>query len=35
MEVLKPIEPLDRIEIVDVLRGFALLGIIFHNMLFF
>jgi len=30
-----PIDPGKRIEVLDILRGFALLGIIFHNMLFF
>ncbi|MFH2107424.1 MAG: DUF418 domain-containing protein [Chrysiogenia bacterium] len=35
METLKPIEPKKRIEILDILRGFALLGIIFNNMLYF
>ncbi|MBN2345821.1 MAG: DUF418 domain-containing protein [Candidatus Aminicenantes bacterium] len=30
-----PVEPEQRIEILDLLRGFALLGIIFYNMLFF
>jgi len=30
-----PIEPKQRIEILDILRGFALLGIIFNNMLYF
>lgn len=31
----QPIEPTQRIEILDILRGFALLGIIFINMGFF
>lgn len=31
----QPIEPKQRIEILDILRGFALLGIIFMNMGFF
>lgn len=31
----RPIEPKQRIEILDILRGFALLGIIFMNMAFF
>lgn len=31
----QPIEPKQRIEILDILRGFALLGIIFMNMAFF
>jgi len=35
MKTLAPIEPKQRIEILDVLRGFALLGIIFNNMLYF
>jgi len=35
MTTLKPIEPEQRIEIFDILRGFALLGIIFNNMLYF
>ncbi|MCD4692741.1 MAG: DUF418 domain-containing protein, partial [Calditrichales bacterium] len=35
MTTLKPIEPKQRIEILDILRGFALLGIIFNNMLYF
>ena len=33
MTTLKPIEPKQRIEILDILRGFALMGIIFNNML--
>lgn len=32
METFAPIEPKQRIEILDILRGFALLGIIFNNM---
>lgn len=35
MKNLNPIEPQERIEILDVLRGIALLGIIFNNMLYF
>lgn len=35
MKTLEPTEPKQRIEILDVLRGFALLGIIFNNMLYF
>jgi len=35
VKTLAPIEPKQRIEILDVLRGFALLGIIFNNMLYF
>lgn len=35
MGTLAPIEPKQRLEILDVLRGFAMLGIIFNNMLFF
>jgi uncharacterized protein len=35
MTINKPIEPTKRIEIIDILRGFALLGIIFMNMSFF
>lgn len=35
MITIKPIEPKQRIEILDILRGFALLGIIFNNMLYF
>jgi uncharacterized protein len=35
MKTLTPVEPKQRIEILDVLRGFALLGIIFNNMLYF
>ena len=35
MTTLTPIEPKQRIEILDILRGFALLGIIFNNMLYF
>ncbi len=35
MTTLKPLEPKQRIEILDILRGFALLGIIFNNMLYF
>ena len=32
MKNLAPIDPKQRIEILDILRGFALLGIIFNNM---
>jgi uncharacterized protein len=32
METLVPIDPKQRIESLDILRGFALLGIIFNNM---
>jgi uncharacterized protein len=32
MKTFTPIEPKQRIEILDMLRGFALLGIIFNNM---
>ncbi len=32
MKTLAPIDPKQRIEILDILRGFALLGIIFNNM---
>jgi uncharacterized protein len=35
MKTLAPIDPKQRIEILDVLRGFALFGIIFNNMLYF
>jgi uncharacterized protein len=35
MSIKQPIEPTKRIEIIDILRGFALLGIIFMNMSFF
>lgn len=35
MKISKPIDPNKRIEIIDILRGFALLGIIFMNMSFF
>ena len=35
MTISKPIDPNKRIEIIDILRGFALLGIIFMNMSFF
>ncbi|MBN1339471.1 MAG: DUF418 domain-containing protein [Bacteroidales bacterium] len=35
MHNVVPIEPKKRIEILDVLRGFALLGIIFNNILYF
>jgi len=35
MPNIAPIEPKQRIEILDVLRGFALLGIIFTNILYF
>jgi uncharacterized protein len=31
METFEPIEPRQRVEILDILRGFALLGIIFNN----
>lgn len=34
MIINKPVEPTKRIEIIDILRGFALLGIIFMNMSF-
>jgi uncharacterized protein len=34
MKTLTPIEPGQTIEILDILRGFALLGIIFNNMLY-
>jgi uncharacterized protein len=34
MKTLAPIDPKHRIEILDILRGFALLGIIFNNMLY-
>jgi uncharacterized protein len=34
MKTLAPIDPKQRIEILDILRGFALLGIIFNNMQF-
>lgn len=32
MKTFAPIEPKQRIEILDILRGFALLGIVFNNM---
>ncbi|MEN8193882.1 MAG: DUF418 domain-containing protein [Bacteroidota bacterium] len=35
MKIFTPTEPQERIEILDILRGFALLGIIFNNMLYF
>ncbi len=35
MTTLTPIEPKQRIEILDILRGFALMGIVFNNMLYF
>ncbi|XMO87911.1 DUF418 domain-containing protein [Algibacter sp. AS12] len=35
MEISKPVEPNNRIDIIDIIRGFALLGIIFMNMSFF
>ncbi|KJD34985.1 hypothetical protein PW52_12885 [Tamlana sedimentorum] len=35
MKISMPIDPNKRIEIIDILRGFALLGIIFMNMSFF
>ena len=35
MKTIEPIDPQKRIEILDVLRGFALLGIIFNNILYF
>ena len=35
MTNLNPINPQERIEILDILRGFALLGIIFNNMMYF
>ena len=34
MKTFTPIDPKQRIEILDILRGFALLGIIFNNMLY-
>ena len=34
MMTLQPTDPAKRIEILDVLRGFALLGIIFNNILY-
>jgi uncharacterized protein len=34
MQTFAPIDPKQRIEILDILRGFALLGIIFNNMLY-
>ena len=35
MNDLNPIDPKERIEILDILRGFALLGILLNNMLYF
>ena len=35
VESLQPIDPKQRIELLDVLRGFALLGILFNNILYF
>jgi len=35
MANLQPIDPKRRIELLDVLRGFALLGILFNNILYF
>ena len=35
MTALKPIDPEKRIETLDILRGFALLGIVFNNILYF
>ena len=35
MANLQPIDPRQRIEILDVLRGFALFGILFNNILYF
>ncbi len=35
MTTFNPIDPNKRVEILDVLRGFALLGIIFNNILYF
>lgn len=35
MTNLQPIDPKKRIELLDVLRGFALLGILFNNILYF
>ena len=35
MTTLKPVDPKKRIDILDILRGFALLGIIFNNILYF
>lgn len=35
MANLQPVDPTKRIEILDVLRGFALLGILFNNILYF
>jgi uncharacterized protein len=35
MTTNKPIEPKQRIQILDILRGFAILGIIFNNMGYF
>ncbi|MBN1415669.1 MAG: hypothetical protein JW973_11260, partial [Bacteroidales bacterium] len=35
MSNIAPVKPKQRIEILDILRGFALLGIIFNNILYF
>ena len=35
MKIFTPTEPQERIKILDILRGFALLGIIFNNILYF
>lgn len=35
MENIKPVDPKMRIDILDILRGFALLGIIFNNIQYF
>lgn len=35
MTTLQPVDPKKRIELLDVLRGFALLGILFNNILYF
>jgi len=35
VSTLQPVDPNKRIEILDILRGFALLGIIFNNVLYF
>ncbi len=32
---LTPVQPTERIQIVDILRGFALFGILFVNMMVF
>ena len=32
---IKPIDPKERIEIFDILREFALVGILFNNMFYF